>query len=92
MIRGKVVGQVWGTRMDARLRGATLLLVAAEDAAGAPTGEVVVARDQLDARRGETVLVAFGSGARNAILPGASANRGVLAEAAVVEIVDGTDA
>lgn len=89
MIRGRVVGRVWGTRLHPALREAKLLLVAVEDAAGRPSGEVWVARDTLDAGAGETVLVAFGSGARNVLLPGAEANRALLAEAAVAQIVDG---
>jgi ethanolamine utilization protein EutN len=92
VIRGRIVGTVWATRLHAALRGAKLVLVAVEDAAGRATGEVWVARDALDARRGETVLVAFGSGARNALVPGAEANRGLLADAAVAEIVDGSGA
>ena len=56
----------------------------------APTGEVVVAVDTLAARVGETVLVAYGSGARNVLVAGPD-NRHVLADAAVAEIVDQAD-
>ena len=37
---------------------------------GEPTGRLVVAIDVLDARAGEDVTVAFGSGARNVLRPG----------------------
>jgi microcompartment protein CcmK/EutM len=52
-----------------------------------PTGRVIVAMDLLDAGRGDEVVVAFGSGARNAEVPG---SRDVLVDASVVQIIDGT--
>ena len=47
MIRGKIIGQVWGARQVPGLDGRKLVLVAARDAAQAPTGQVVVAIDTL---------------------------------------------
>ena len=88
MIRGTVIGQVWGTRKARGLDGQTLLLVAALDADGKPTGRVVVASDTLDARTGDDVTVAFGSGARNVLRPGPE-NRDLLCDAAVAAIVEG---
>jgi microcompartment protein CcmK/EutM len=88
MIRGTVLGQVWATRRARGLDGQKLLLVAARDAAGAATGRVVVAIDTLDARTGEDVTVAFGSGARNVLRPGAD-NRDLLCDAAVAAVVEG---
>ena len=88
MIRGTVVGQVWGTRKARGLEGQTLLLVAARDADGKPSGRLVVAADVLDARTGDEVTVAFGSGARNVLRPGAE-NRDLLCDAAVAAIVEG---
>ena len=88
MIRGTVIGQVWGARKARGLDGQTLLLVAARDGEGRPTGRVVVASDTLDARVGEDVTVAFGSGARNVLRPGAE-NRDVLCDAAIAAIVEG---
>ena len=82
MIRGTVIGQVWATRKARGLDGQTLLLVAARDADGKPTGRLVVASDMLDARAGEDVTVAFGSGARNVLRPGPE-NRDLLCDAAV---------
>ncbi len=90
MIRGRVMGEVWATKKAPRLAGRKLILVAETCiTAGAerPTGRVVVATDLLDAARGDTVVVAFGSGARNAECPG---SRDVLVDAAVVQIVDGS--
>ena len=92
MIRGRVLGQVWATKKAPRLAGRKLLLVAEmrPDGPGeAPTGRVVVATDGLDAGIGDAVVVAFGSGARNAESPG---SRDVLTDAAVVQIIDGTSA
>jgi microcompartment protein CcmK/EutM len=89
MIRGTVIGQVWATRHAPGLAGQTLLLVAARDAAGRATGRLVVASDVLDARGGDDVTVAFGSGARNVLKPGPD-NRGLLCDAAIAAIVEGT--
>lgn len=88
MIRGTVVGQVWGTRKAPGLEGRTLLLVAAQDADGHPTGRLVVAIDVLDTRTGDDVTVAFGSGARNVLRPGPD-NRDLLCDAAIAAIVEG---
>jgi microcompartment protein CcmK/EutM len=88
MIRGSVVGQVWATRKARGLEGRTLLLVAARDAEGRASGRLVVAVDTLDARVGEEVTVAFGSGARNVLRPGGE-NRDLLCDAAVAAIVEG---
>jgi len=88
MIRGRVVGQVWATRKAPGLDGRKLLVVAAHDAEGQPTGRLVVAIDVLDAGVGEEVTVAFGSGARNVLRPGPE-NRDLLCDAAVAAIVEG---
>jgi microcompartment protein CcmK/EutM len=88
MIRGRVVGQVWGTRKARGLEGQKLLLIAAHDADGRATGRLVVAIDVLDARTGEDVTVAFGSGARNVLRPGPE-NRDLMCDAAIAAIVEG---
>jgi ethanolamine utilization protein EutN len=90
MIRGTVIGQIWATRKARGLDGQTLLLVAARDADGAPTGRLIVASDVLDARAGEDVTVALGSGARNVLKPGPD-NRELLCDAAIAAIVEGAD-
>jgi microcompartment protein CcmK/EutM len=61
-----------------------LVAVAGEDRA-------LVAVDVLDAREGDEVLVAVGSGARNVLAPG-PANRHILCDAAISLIVDGEEA
>jgi microcompartment protein CcmK/EutM len=90
MIRGTIIGQVWGVRHAPGLDGRKLVLVAARDAANAPTGQVVVAIDTLDARSGDDVTVAFGSGARNVLRPGPN-NRDLLCDAAVAALVEGAE-
>lgn len=90
MIRGRVIGQVWATKRAPRMAGRKLLLVAEQvvgDSGLRDTGRVVVAVDDLDAGAGDPVLVAFGSGARNAMRPG---SRDVLVDAAVVQVIDGS--
>ncbi len=70
MKRGRVIGEVWATRKHPGIEGRKLLLVAATEAregGSAPTGEVLVAMDTLDAAPGQEVLVSWGSGARNAV-------------------------
>ena len=88
MMRGTIIGQVWAARHAPGLDGQKLLVVAAHDAAGRATGRVVVATDVLDARVGEDVTVAFGSGARNVLRPGPD-NRDLLCDAAIATIVEG---
>jgi microcompartment protein CcmK/EutM len=88
VIRGTIIGNVWATRQAAGLTGRKLVLVAERDAAGQPSGRVVVAIDTLDARSGQDVTVAFGSGARNVLRPGPE-NRDLLCDAAVAMIVEG---
>jgi len=90
MMRGTIIGQVWGARHVAGLDGRKLVLVAARDDAGAPTGRVVVAIDTLDASGGEDVTVAFGSGARNVLRAGPD-NRDLLCDAAVAALVEGAE-
>jgi microcompartment protein CcmK/EutM len=88
VIRGTIIGNVWATRQAAGLTGRKLVLVAARDADGAASGRVVVAIDTLDARAGDDVTVAFGSGARNVLQLGPD-NRERLCDAAVAAIVEG---
>jgi microcompartment protein CcmK/EutM len=83
MIPGRVIGEVWATRKVAPLDGRLLKLVAVRG-----QDRVLVAFDTLDARSGDAVLVALGSGARNVIEPGPN-NRALVCDAAIALIVDG---
>lgn len=92
MRRGEIVGEVWATRKAKSLQAQGLKLVAMfDEGTGRPSGRVVVATDTLDARTGQQVLVAFGSGARNVVRPG-PANRDVLCDAAIALLLDGASA
>jgi len=89
MILGRVVGQVWATRRDARLPRAKLLVVR-------PTGlyepafdplafgaRHLVAVDDLDAGVGDQVVVCLGAPAR-----AAAGGNDVPVDAAVMAVVD----
>jgi microcompartment protein CcmK/EutM len=84
--RGRVLGEVWGTRKAAGLDGRKLVLVVELDGEHA-TDRVVVAWDTIEARVGQHVLVAFGSGARNVVQGGD--NRALVCDAAVSLLIDG---
>lgn len=99
MKRGLIVGEVWATRKAAGLGGRRLKLVVEYPAEknAAPTSEtdegllhapLTVAIDTLDARNGQEVLIAYGSGARNVLVPGPQ-NRHILCDAAVAMLIDG---
>jgi microcompartment protein CcmK/EutM len=83
MIPGKIIGEVWATRKVAQLDGRLLKLIAVRG-----QDRVMVAIDTLDARQGDEVLVAVGSGARNVLEPGPD-NRELVCDAAVALLVDG---
>ena len=94
MKRGLIVGEVWATRMAPGLESRPLKLVveypahsAAVDLKELGFAPLVVAVDTLDARRGQEVLVAYGSGARNVLQPGPH-NRYELCDAAVAMLVE----
>ena len=88
MIRAQLLGTVWASHRAQLLEGRKLVL-AAEMENGQPTGRVVVAIDTLDVEAGADVIVAFGSGARNA-LAAKSEGQPVLADAAVIQRVEGS--
>ncbi|HEY3364343.1 MAG TPA: EutN/CcmL family microcompartment protein [Symbiobacteriaceae bacterium] len=83
MMLANVVGNVWATRKDDKLRGLKLLVVQPITAAGAPVGTELVAADRIGAGIGETVLITQGSGARKATDDG-----DVAIDAVVVGIID----
>jgi microcompartment protein CcmK/EutM len=82
VIAGRVVGEVWATKKAPGLEGRRLLLVAVDG-----EDRVMIAIDTLDAREGQSVLVAPGSGARNVIEPGPD-NRAILCDAAIAMLRD----
>jgi microcompartment protein CcmK/EutM len=74
---------VWATRKAPGLEGQRLVLVGVSG-----QDRALVAVDTLDARAGQDVLVALGSGARNVLKPGPD-NRELLCDAAIGLLVDG---
>jgi microcompartment protein CcmK/EutM len=80
MTRGRVLGEVWATRCAAGIEGRKMVLVAVEG-----EDRALVALDTQDARVGDEVLVALGSGARNVL----GETNGLICDAAVALIVDG---
>lgn len=101
MKRGLVVGEIWATRKAPGLAGRQLKLVLEyPDSPEPPQGRwsppqvaalgmapLVVAVDTLDVRSGQEVLLAYGSGARNVLVPGPD-NRHELCDAAVAMLIE----
>lgn len=92
MLKGRVIGEVWATKKCPALAPYRLRLVVEQGASGASTGRVLVAADELDTETGRLVMVSFGSGARNAIRPGASTNRDLVCECAITQVIEGDSA
>ncbi len=89
MMLGRVIGEVWASRRHLKFEGRKAMLVAALSQDGeklSPTGEIVVALDDIGAQPGHVVTVSWGSGARGVFEP--PDNHGVLADAAISRIVD----
>lgn len=101
MKRGVIVGELWVTKQAPGLLGKSLKLIAQPGQLGSDCdaaartldalaeSQLVVAVDTLDARTGQTVLLAYGSGARNVVAAAGSSNRFELCDAAVAVLVDG---
>jgi len=98
MFLGRIVGNVWSTVKWPELSGLKLLLVrpyaladlAAPPAPRAPTTELVVCADTLDAGVGDDVVIAYGHAARVAVSQtlGETERPSVPIDAAVVAVVD----
>ena len=79
-----VVGKIWATKKREELESFSLLmLVPLNNKSKSKSDNFLVAVNTIHARVGEKVLVAFGSGARNAM-----GNQNLPIDAAVVGIVD----
>lgn len=64
MLLGEVVGTVVSTKKDEKLEGLKLLVIRQLNLEGKATGSYVVAADSIGTNRGEVVLYASGSSAR----------------------------
>ena len=67
MIRAKVIGKTWATIRVPGLVERKLLLLAPLNEEGVATGKLLVAADSVSCGEGQTVLVTYGSGSRNAL-------------------------
>jgi ethanolamine utilization protein EutN len=83
MFVGEVVGRLWASRRAEALDGRKLLLVRPLAAGGKRGDRLIVAVDGLDAGPGDRVLVARGSGSRDATVGAGVGDKDV-----VVGIVD----
>ena len=90
MIRARVVGKVWATVRVPGLVQKKLLLLAPLDRRGRPTGRLLVGADSVNAGQGQTVLVSFGSGSRNALsdqsLPVEACVTGIIARECLADL------
>ncbi len=86
MLLGRVIGEVWATRKDARLENLRFVVVSPIDRDRRPSKSIVVAVDSVGAGPGEIVLLAQGSSARQSDL---TTNKPV--DAVVMAIVDDFD-
>ncbi len=87
MILGKIVGDVWSTKKNDKIHALRLLFVQPLGRDLAPTGDVLIAADEVGAGIDELVIVTQGSPAmqafeRDSLLP---------VDAVVVGIVDSLD-
>ncbi|MDR3203769.1 MAG: EutN/CcmL family microcompartment protein [Deltaproteobacteria bacterium] len=80
MIIGKVIGNIWATKKDQKLRNYKLLVVRTKTG-GKP--DTIVAADTIGAGVGEDVLLSMGSVARNSL-----GDRDSPIDAVVVGIID----
>jgi ethanolamine utilization protein EutN/carbon dioxide concentrating mechanism protein CcmL len=86
MLIGRVVGSVVATQKDPKLETLKLLVVQVHDQENEPTEQYVVAVDAVQAGRGDMVLFATGSSARQTHL-----TEGRPCDAVVMAVVDSWD-
>ncbi|MEM1096171.1 MAG: EutN/CcmL family microcompartment protein [Bacteroidota bacterium] len=83
---GRVIGAVWATRKDARLKGRRMLVLTPLRFDGTPAGDYLVALDTADAGPGDVVLYASSSEAAIPFKPGLTPT-----DATIVGIVERVD-
>ena len=86
MLIGKVVGSVVATQKDEKLEDRKLLVVQVHDHLNEPRDQYVVAVDSVGAGRGDLILYATGSSARQTVL-----TDGRPCDAVIMAIVDSWD-
>lgn len=83
---GRVIGSVWATCKDERLRGRRMLLLQPLTSAGTPLGAPMASLDTMDAGPGDVVLFATASEAAIPFRPGLTPT-----DATIVAIVERID-
>lgn len=86
MLIGEVVGTVVATQKDPQLLGLKLQIVRDRDDQDRPSGRYIVAVDAVGAGRGDRVLYATGSSARQT-----SQTEGKPADAVIMAVIDSWD-
>jgi len=86
MLIGRVVGSVVATQKDEKLGSLKLLVVRVHDQDNRPTEQYVVAVDSVQAGRGDMVLFATGSSARQT-----QQTEGRPCDAVIMAVVDSWD-
>ena len=90
MILGRVIGEVWATRRDARLQRAKLLVIRPhgvyEPAGSMSGGRHLIATDEVHAGVGDEVIVCLGAPAR-----WSAGGNDMPVDAAVLGVVDSVD-
>jgi len=86
MLIGQVVGSVVATQKDEKLGSLKLLVVRVHDQDNKPTEQYVVAVDSVQAGRGDMVLFATGSSARQT-----QQTEGRPCDAVIMAVVDSWD-
>jgi len=87
MILGRIVGDVWSTKKNEKMSALRLLFVQPLGKDLNPTGEVLIAADEIGAGTGEMVIVTQGAPAMQAF----ERDKPVPVDAVVVGIVDNLD-
>jgi len=87
MILGKIVGDVWSTKKNDKIHALRLLFVQPLGRDLSPTGDVLIAADEIGAGVDELVIVTQGSPAMQAF----DRDRVIPVDAVVVGIVDSLD-
>jgi len=84
MILGKIVGDVWSTKKNEKIHALRLLFVQPLGKELTPSGEVLIAADEIGAGVGEMVIVTQGTPAMQAF----DKEQLIRVDAVVVGIVD----
>ena len=83
---GRVVGKVWATAKDKRLKGVKLMIMEVIDENKQPTGKVFVAADTIGSRHGDVVFWVSGAEATRPFQ-----DRNIPSDVTIIGLVDSLD-